>query len=272
MIKIFGLLFLLTSCSGLSLGVRWADTFAISQLDDYFTLSGEKSEEAKKEFKEIWISVRKQDFPALADKLDQMALMTEENQLTSTKLTQWIDETQEVIRIGLRRFEPFGQNLVEEEAAHGFKRFDREVEKQQEKRSKKFSDSEHIKEETAKRFARLLENTFEELSAEQEKFWQQESKENPLPLLAQEESRKVLWERFKQSRLDPKERKEFVRTWFRNWDSLQTDTYNAARMAQQKRFRVFLWRLWETSNAEQKRKLIENFRGRAKELRGLSIR
>jgi len=260
----------LVSCSKLSMGVLWADTFVMSSIDDYFVLSSDQARQARAEFKEILREVRREEFPRLAELLEQFSAAVESGQISEEKLEQWMMQTQNVIRLGLGRFEPLGQRLIAEQAAAGFSRFDREFEKKYEKRQKQLLNEKERRKLADKTFDRILGETVKTLNSEQKVWLEELVATSPPPLLLQQESRKYVFEKFKILRETEEDRKKFISTYFSDWAGIQSEPYQEARAAHQQQLQSFFLRVLRSASEEQKQNLMASFRGRAKELRDLA--
>lgn len=256
------------SCSKLSVGVYWADTFALSQLDDYFTLYGERRETTRAELKKAFRELRTGEFPVLASILEGIAADVEAGALTAARLEHWSREGMEVVRSAARRFEPLGQKLVAEQAKEGFSRFDEEFNDKQEKAAEKLSSPEKRLGQAKRRIRNVVKETLGELTEAQEEKVEALLKENPL--LLEHENRNRLFEKFRASRSDEEKRKAFLGRYFTEWDSLQMPEYLRARDEYQKKSRAVMLEVLATASPAQKKHLVERFRGRAEELRKLA--
>lgn len=262
------LLLILASCSKLSIGVYWADTFVMSSLDDYFVMSADERQDTKKQFQEILLTVRREDFPRKADHLDRLAKAVQTESLTPAELETWIEEANRILRGSLQRFEPLGHSLVSLQVPQGFRRFDAEFLRKQEKKKKVLASAESLKKDERKRFDRITHETIGSLTQDQQKIVDAEL---PQSIQAEfEASRAALFTKFRSLREDTKRRTEFLTAYFRDWDSLQSAEYLAARATQQKQLRALLWKIYNTATKEQKAALIEKFPARAEELRKLA--
>lgn len=261
-------LLLLSSCSKLSVGVYWADTFAISYIDDYFTLSSAQKEKARDEFRLAFAEVRRSELRSLADMLDGIAGEVENGVLTAARIEHWSDRGLILVREAARRFEPLAQRLVADQAPLGFGRFDEAFEDTQERSAKKLATPELRLEQAKRRSRRVVDETLGELSPEQEMRLEAVLRENPL-LLERENSRFV-FEKFKAARANPITRSAFLKRYFFEWETLQKPEFLAARKEYQRKSRALMLELLESASSAQKQNLVDNFRHRAKELRKLS--
>lgn len=261
--------FSFSSCSKLSVGVYWADTFALSQIDDYFTLSSDQTEAARKEFLAAFSEVRRQDFPAIALILEGIAADVERGDLNLGEMELWAKKAKSVLLVTAGRFEPLGQRLVAQQAPQGFDRFDKAFISRHEKRGDKLKSERDRLKQAWKRIERVIDETVGSLSAEQETAVEQLLKENPL--LAEHESRLYTFEQFKAARQQPGTREALVRRYFLNWDSLQKPEFIQARDAYQKKSVEVMLKVLASATKNQKDHLVSNFRRRAAELRKLSV-
>lgn len=262
-------LFCFSSCSKLSVGVYWADTFVISELDDYYTLSSTQKDAARQAFNLAFTEVRRQEFPPFAEALDGMAAEAEKGGMKLDRIEHWHEKLQGILKAAGRRFEPLGQMLVAQQAPLGFKRFDEKFRSKQEEVAKKLKPSDGTVKQAKKRTQRLIDETFESLTPEQEALVDELLKESPLML--EHESRLASFERFKVVRAEEKSRVAYVRQFFFDWDSVQTPAFLKARDAYRKKSLALMHRLLETASPKQLKTLVENLRGRASEFRKLSV-
>jgi hypothetical protein len=261
---------LLISCSKLSVGVHWADTFAASQLDNYFDLDSSAKERAKGEFRAIFTEVRRQDFPRIASLLDGVALDVEKNQLTPARLLHWQAQAESDLKRAAQRFAPLAERLVEEQAPRGFAKFDEEAADKFAEKAEDLATSEDRLDQAKKRIKRVVAETLGKLTDAQMAQAEIVLKENPLHL--EHEGRIHLFEQFKQARVSPVARKEFLRRYFFDWDSLQKKEYLQARDAYKKKSRELMLSMLASASADQKQHLIESFRSRAREFRDLAVK
>lgn len=268
-IWLLAILPLLFSCSKLSVGVHWADTFVFSSLDDCFSFDSEQEDRARSDFNKALREVRRQDFPALAELLLSLADSAEKNHFTEVWLQQWMTQGQQLLRRAAARFEPMGQALVANQSQKGFSRFDAEFESNHQKRAEKIAEEYDRHRQARKRFERVVKETVGFLSAEQEKWVSEEIKHNPLVL--ENKSRKEVFEKFKLARDSEEKRRDFVELYFHDWESLQSKEYRDARELFLKRSQALILRILKNLSPEQQENLVQNFRRRAGELKGLSI-
>lgn len=261
---------LLAACSSLSLGVRWADTIALSRIDDYFNLRGADADRARKEFRETWGEVRRTVFPQLAGRLEEWAAQAESGRLDRRALLNGFEVFKEDLRAAYLRFEPLGQRLVAEQVGLGFDRFDEAVAANLAKKEKRWADADERRDFAFERLERVVKETVGRLTTEQKAWAEAALEESPPPLVEQEKSRRALWERFRALRGNEAARKKLVTDFFARWETLQTPAYLAARAKHDAAMRELAAKIWAAATPEQKAQLVKNFRGRAAELRDLS--
>lgn len=261
---------LLLSCSKLSIGVYWVDTFAASQLDNYFELNRAAKEKAKEEFRAIFTEVRRQDFPRIASILEGIALEVEQGRLTSGRILHWQNQAENDLKRAAQRFAPLAERLVMEQAPKGFEKFDEEANGKFGERAENLAAPESRMEESKKRIKRVVNETLGRLTDAQMAQTEVLLRENPLQL--EHEGRVFLFEQFKRVRSSPLARKEFLRRYFFDWDSLQKKEYLEARDAYKIKSRELMLSLLAGATAGQKKHLVENFRARAREFRDLTLK
>jgi hypothetical protein len=270
--KIFLLILMILvfpSCSKISIGVYWADTFALSKINDFFTLSADQKAVVKNEFRLALKEVRRTEFPIIADLLEEIALAVENKSFTEEKIASWSVKSIDLLKQSGKRFEPLAQKLMEWQAPLGFAKFDEAFLKGQEKRSKKLLTPEKRLEQAKTRIERVIEEALGELNPAQENMAELVLKENPL--LLENENRLFSFEKFRLARVKEKERREYVKKYFYDWDSLQNPEYIAARNVYQKKSRALILQILSNADEGQRKHLIEKFRDRASQLRKLSL-
>lgn len=265
-----GLTFLLafSSCSKLSTGVYWADTFAASYADDFFTFDSEQKASFRREFLSSFLEVRKNEFPQLALILEGLAAEVEAERLGEEGIERRQAEVMRVLEAAARRFEPLGQKVVARQAELGFARLDNELESRFAKQGEKLATPTAQMAQAKKRIERVIDETFEFLSKEQEALVEATLMSNPLRM--ELDSRRHVHQQFRGARGDPAARVAFVRRYFHDWNSLQSPDYLRARAAYQKASRDLMLKLLASASREQRQNLVENFRGRAAEFRKLA--
>lgn len=262
----------LSGCSRLDLALRWADTFVMSSVTDYFDLTSDQDNKARGDFKAALKEIQKNDFPAFADQLESLATSVEKKEAKDEHVDQFLDRVDALLKRSIARFEPMAQNLLNDQAKNGFKMFDAEFQKKHSKDLEEAKDEKSRAKKASKNVDRFVDETVEFLTSEQKKEVEASIKENPFPHLLQLESRKSLFENFKSVRLDDKKRQEFIKTYFTNWNSLQTADYQKARAESLQRVRDLFKKVLSTMTDKQRKNLVENFRVRASELRKISLK
>ena len=258
------------SCTKLEMALNWADTFALNQIEDYFDLDRAQEKQIKQDFRAALHQVQEKDFPQLADALSRMADSVEKNELTIEKSHQYYNEVEALIKGSVAKFEPMGQKLVSDQARSNFDSFDQEFSKKLGKDQKKFQSLEAAQKDFKKRFDKWVDETVENLTPEQEKSFSQWQQKNQNPVLLRLESRKAVHEKFKSVRQDEKQRTEMVKTFFFNWDSLQTVDYLKARKAYQDSLKNWAFTQLTQLNEKQRKNLVENLRKRSGEFATLA--
>jgi hypothetical protein len=250
--------------------VYWVDTFAASQLDNYFTLDRSAKEKAKEEFRAIFTEVRRRDFPEIASLLEGIALDVEKNQLTPSRLLHWQTEAESDLKRAAQRFAPLAERLLAEQALKGFEKFDQEAMEKFEEKAQAMATPGDRLEEAKKRIRRVVKETLGKLTDAQ--MAQAEAVLQEKPLQLEHEGRIFLFEQFKRVRSSPLARREFLRRYFFDWDSLQKKEYLKERDAYKKKSRELMLSLLASATADQKKNLVDNFRSRARDFRDLTLK
>lgn len=262
------LLFLLSGCSKLAIGVYWADTFAAREAGKFFDLDSAAKEKARAEFRTAFLEVRRQEFPLVAAVLEGVAGEVEKNALTAARLEHWNGEVRSIVTAAAKRFEPLGQRLVAEQAARGFERFDERFLSGDADSRDRLATPEARLQHAWKRTDRVIGETLGSLSPEQKGKLEPLLATLPLPL--ERESSRAVFDQFRAARALAELRVVFLRRYFFEWDSLQKPEYVQARNAYVKRSFPVMAELLSLATEKQKSHLVRNFRARAEELRKLS--
>src|SRR5690606_27216866 len=138
-----------------------------------------------------------------------------------------------------------------EQAPLGFNRFDDKFSKQNKKQLKKIGDDKNNLRSFRKRFDRIIDETVEYLTDDQEKELSNLLKTIPSPQLLRLESQKAVFEKFKTVRGDEKSRRKFIHDYFNKWDSLQMGTYKEARNKFQNALKAWSFEQIEKLEPEQ---------------------
>jgi len=152
---LLSLIVLVSGCSRLDFAMKWADTFVMASVTDYFDLTSQQDEEARGDFKKALVEVQKQDFPIFSAWLFRFSEEIEFKKMTDKKMDVYLEEAEKNLRKSLARFEPMAQNLVIDQIPSNFKMFDKEFLRKHDKDIEKAKDeSEQLRK--AKRISKSL--------------------------------------------------------------------------------------------------------------------
>lgn len=263
---LIGSLIMSMGCSRLDFAMKWADTFVMSSVTDYFELTSEQDDQARAEFKTALVQVQKQDFPIFASQLRRFSDEVEKKQVTSEKIDLFLEDLDKTLKISLARFEPMAQKLVSDQVKSDFKMFDKEFLRKHDKDLKLAKDEEEQLSKARKNFNKFVDETVGSLRQDQEKEIEAELKAHPFPALVQMESRKAMFEQFKLLRNNDEKRKEYIHKYFTKWETLQTAEYRKARDQALARFKTMIKKVLINLDDKQRLHLVKNFRVRADEL------
>jgi hypothetical protein len=255
----------LPSCSGLRIGFLWADTFFVQATSRYFTLDEDERAAAQAQVKEVFKALRAEKVPLLAASLESFAGRIEAGRESAAP--DFLKEAEPILQSSLRAFEPVFQSLILMEAGHGFKKFDAAFLKRWKKQNA--LDAEEHAEELLSRYERVVKETIEFTTPEQQKWMEKFAQENSNVHALEIDSRRAVFEAFRGQRDDPQKRDAFVKRYFQDWSGLQTSEYARARTLYQERSRALVEKVLKNLTAKQRMNLVENMRSRANELRGL---
>lgn len=264
------LLLLLGGCTRLDLAVKWADTYFLSSLEDYFDLPASQREDIRKDFNLALSTIQKSEFPILAEKLSSIAQTAEKNELSEVYLRKKIEEMGEVLKKGIQRFEPLAQKVVKIQSLSGFHHFDEEFLRKYNQDLLEITDEKKQKKIILKKVDRWVDETVEFLTITQKSNLAENMKKFPPPLFLQIESRRLVFDRFRQVRIDDQKRKIFLSQLFTEWDSLQTQEFQNARKEYFNKVIDWVVTIALHLNEKQKKNLINNLKKRASELQRLS--
>lgn len=260
----------LSGCTKLEFALRWADTFVLSYITDYFDLSSLQKTQSRSEFKKSLSDVQKNEFPQVAQKLNELANGFEKKDLKPEKIESLLKSAEPLFKKALSRFESLAQKIVSEQALKGYQTFDKEILEKYSKDIAKLTDPRQVEKENQKRLNYWLRETVEVLTPEQKKYIQEQMQQNPAPRLLQVESRKFVFEKFKVLRGNPAQRKEFIHQLMKDWTSVQDPNFLAARENYHKKVISWIIEVSRTLTETQRLKLVENLKKRASEFQRLS--
>jgi ribosomal protein L17 len=205
----------------------------------------------------------------LAALLDSVGVAIESGAVVPKEISDWnLGLRNRMISMG-SRFEPLAQKLMEWESQKGFRRFDQEFAEKQQERFDKISSEEKRGKEARRRVERMIDRTVEELSDSQERKLTELLAKNPL--LLEWENRSTVFRKFQAVREIPRERQKFVKAFFTNWESLQSEGYLTAQNQYRASWENYLAWLIAQLSPEQTSTVSKNLRALAKELNQLAI-
>jgi hypothetical protein len=259
-------------CSRLDLALQWADTAVLYGLEDYFEIDKAQRSQFKKDFNAVLLDVQANDFSQWADFLKNQANEIENESVNRESLVNSFKKFRDYFKSAAIKFEPLIQNLIDKQAAKKFELFDAQFLKKYNTDLENLSEPKNQTETLKKRFDTWIDFTVESVTKDQKKSIQKQQTENPLPQQLQLESRKAVFEKFKATRTDAVQRKQFINSFFANWDSLQSPEYVAAKATYENNLIDWLLQFYATLNKDQKKTFIKNLRSRADQLIGLSAK
>lgn len=270
-------LFFISGCARLDLALKWADTYVLSSLSDYFDLSKQEKEETRQSFKQTLANIQTQDFPALAEQLNLLATLIQKtelrndlskeqkNDLLNIQIRKIFADIGELFKKASGRFEPLGQLVVANQAKKGFHHFDEEFLKKYNQDLLDITDQKKQKKAVQKKINTWIDETVEFLSDSQKSKLTEEVRKYPPPVFLQIESRRLVFEKFRVARNNETLRRAFVTQFFNQWDSLQSAEFQEARKAYFEHVTQWLVEIVQTMNEKQKKNLLRNLHKRALE-------
>lgn len=263
---------LLLSCTKLDFVLRWADTFALSYINDYFDLTSSEQKELKQDFNLVLKQIQKEDFPIYAIQFNQLADQIEKDHLNAETVESFLNQLEISFKKSMQKFEPLAQKVFNFQAKSGFDYFDKEFRRKQEKDSKKALNIKDLARDSRKKINRWVAETVEVLTTEQEREFTDMALQFPAPLKYQIASREALFEKFKTLRHEPEAREKLIHDFFYQWESTQTEEYLKARQEYRGKYRNWLISLSGKLSVKQKQDFVKNLRKRAAELKTFSER
>lgn len=252
--------------------LRWADSFAMSYISDYFDFTGAEEKEIKQDFNIVLKQIQKEDFPVLATQFDQLADQIEKDHLNAETVESFLSQFEAALKKSTQRFEPVAQKVFNFQAKSGWETFDKEFRRKQKKDTKKASNVKDLAKDSRKKISRWVSETVEALTTEQEREFTDMALKYPAPLKLQIASREALFEKFKTVRGDAEAREKLIDDFFSDWESTQTPEYLKARLEYRAKYRAWLVNLSGKLSTRQKQDFVKNLRKRAAELKSLSER
>ncbi len=252
--------------------LRWADTFALSYINDYFDLTSAEQKEIKQDINAVIKQIQLEDFPVYSKHFIQLSEQIEKDQFNAVTVESFLNQLETVLKKSSQRFEPVAQKVFTFQAKSGFESFDKEFREKQKRDLKKASDVKDLAKDSRKKISRWVNETVEVLTTEQEREFTDMALKFPAPLKFQIQSREALFEKFKTVRSVPEAREKLIRDFFYQWESLQSEEYLKARQEYRTQYRHWLIGLSSKLTAKQKQDFVKNLRKRAAELKYLSER
>lgn len=254
------------SCSRLDLALRWADTFVMYQVTDYFELSSEQKSQARGEFNRALTELRREEFPRLAQELRAIAELSDKNELNAANVELHLKRLQEGFLGAGRRFEPMAQKLIADQVPKNFSQFDAEIMRKYEKDLKRAQDPAQARSKLKNRAEDIISDSIGYLTPAQKNVFKEWLRQTTPPQPQQVENRKIVLDKFKEVRAEEETRVAFVRDFFYDWESLQGPEYLKARADYQKKVSDLVVQLAGGLEEKQRKNLSENLRRRADEL------
>lgn len=257
----------LLSCSRTDVAYRFADTAIIYRTDSFFNLSSEQKKELKIRIQSDLNKVRKEKFPAFAQKLREWAPLTQQNKISEQEILKIYAEVQSDMKSVSTPFLETSINTVlslkNEQFEHLKKKIQDEIEDE--------SDPQDWQQETLKKYRRSLEFWLGGLSALQKEKISNFLKANPYPSKLQNESRLYVLDKFLKSRDSQASREKFVRDFFADYEAARLPQFQSALNQHKQSFIKFLAEeFWATLDLSQRGHFKQNLLARSTELEQLS--
>jgi len=254
---LLGILLLFSlGCNRISFVLYWADTLAVSSLNDYFDLNSSEEKQLKKEINQIITEVKSTEFKLTVDLLNKIKMDIKNDSIEVKKIENYELEFDKIIESLSLKTKTIFVNRIQTQQPKGFEKFDAEFAARMKKSVKRF-DKSKIYDQDLKSLDRWVDNSLGFLTPNQQIWLKKEIKENPSPQLLRVQSRQAVFDKFKSLRNDSIKLNQFLNQYFENWESEQTVEYISARNEYRKKLRSWIVRILNDKNANQKENLIK---------------
>lgn len=259
-------------CTRLDIAISWADTYMVSQVDDYFDINSTQSKELKESLKTDIAKVRKEQFVLWAEEMRRFEKAVREGTVTEESFHDYFEKTLNTSRKIQPYFTDSAVKFISTATPDQLEHFERTLRKKNIEDEKKIQNGQKARDESRKKYLRWVEMWIDSLSNDQEQLLNQHLNDDPFPALAQIKNKTYVLEKFHEARKSPEGLKNFVRNYYNNKYQYADPEYQKALTNYQARLEKFMFRLIKSLNEKQKKLLSENLTSKASSLEKLAAK
>jgi len=254
------------ACSRLDIALSWADTFIVSQVDDYFDITSSQKKELKESLKKDIAKVRKEQFDVWATEMRKFEKNLREGTLTAGAFHSYFEKTINTSRTIQPYFTDSAVKFISSATSQQLEHFERTLRKKNIDDEKKIQSGKKTRDESRKKYLRWVDMWIGSLSKEQEELLNQHLTNHPFPAAALLKNKKYVLEKFTEARKSPEGLKNFVRSYYSDKYKHADPEYLSALTSYQTGLEKFMFELLQTLSEKQKKHLSENLTSKASSL------
>lgn len=258
------------SCSRLDIAVNWADTYIVSQVDDYFDLSSQQNKDLKASLTNDLRDIRSNQFPKWSKTLRQFEKEIRANALTEASFAKYYRDTLVVTQQLMPLFSDTAVRFVASVSRDQLEHFERTLRKKNIENEEKIQNREKSRNESRKKYLRWIEMWIESLTKDQEQLLNQHLNNSPFPTEALIKNRTHVLEKFIEASKSPASLQNFVRKYYSDKNQFADPDYLQALTAYQANLEKFSYQLLMSLSEKQKSFLCENLTEKASILEKLA--
>lgn len=260
------------SCSKLDVAVSWADTYIVSQVDDYFDIKSTQRKDLKESLKKDIDKIRKEQFPVWAAELRRFEKDVREDTLNEASFHDYFEKTLDTSKKIQPYFADTAVKFISTTTPAQLEHFERTLRKNNVEDEKKIQNGKKTRNETRKKYLRWVEMWIDSLSKDQDQLLNQHLDENPFPALALVKNKNYVLEKLHEARKSPESLKNFVRNYYHNKYQYADPDYQKALVSYQAGLEKFIYSLIKSMNEKQKKLLSESLTEKASSLERLAAK
>ena len=266
--KIFILLFflILASCSKMDLALKWADWMIVKETDSYFDLSDTQNKELKNQVQKDLSRVKKENFPDIAKFLSKVAGQIEADKISLEEIAKLQTEFQITVKAALNQFQSTALDFAMKATAEQIEHFKKKYNQQTEKHADDVKTEKDKFKLQKKRFEKWTDEWLGGLTSEQKVALASDIKEVPFPWDLQVRSREVSLNKF----LEARRSRALLKAYMDQLEDERDPEYEKALKDYQAHLRIYILKLYQSLNKDQKTYLTKKLRDRAHEFEGLA--
>lgn len=255
-------------CSRLDFAVRFADFYLMHEADRLFDLNSKQEKDLKPEVQQILTDIRRNDFPKIADLLENVETQLRTKGLTPAAEDEWFAGGERIFREVLDRVQPSALRVARESSPAQEANFAKEMKKDSENALDEVATPAKEKKANRKRVLKWTDDLMGSLTSAQDKDLDQFASEHPFPVRLQVKNKDQLLDQFLKV---PREKREaWIKKLFAEPEALWLPEYKKARTDWQSAMKGYGKKLWESLGNEQKQALFAGLKRKAGDFRRLS--